>query len=112
MFAFRKWFDRLQDHVLGDESRAVVARFEQQEVPDVSGALGHGSSFVHLLQVFEYVGIRKVRVISMRDDQTCRACSAADGREYPIRDARRLHPLPHRDCTSRRCRCEYIPVAD
>lgn len=54
-------------------------------------------------------GIRRVRIMSMRDKPVCETCFDADGRELSIEEAL-ADPLPHKSCSNTACRCYYLPL--
>lgn len=74
------------------------------------------------LEAYKHSGIVEgVRIVSARDEETCPACEAMDGRTFTVGEALLVEPLPVDTCTHRAresgtrrgwCRCVYRPLFD
>ena len=59
------------------------------------------------LQEYMELGIRKVRVSTVRDGRVCDECAALEGRVFTVAEALKKMPLPGLECDEGRCRCDY-----
>lgn len=63
------------------------------------------------LRSFMRADVGHVRLLSMREPDTCPTCYDADGTELKLAKALREMPLPHADCTcADGCGCVYLPI--
>ncbi len=54
--------------------------------------------------------ITQVEVLATLDDGSCESCLKADGRNYPLKQALKLMPIPHGANEEGVCRCCWIAV--
>lgn len=108
MIYLRDILDRLR----GRYSKEPIEAVEQawRELDGKTVELEPITDFDELLHGYIEAGIPLVRVLSQRDDKTCAVCFDHDGTEYPIGEAIKTKPLPHKGCTNDECRCDYLPI--
>ena len=70
-----------------------------------------------LMKIHE-AGIKRVEVLTSKDERVCEHCQSMDGKVYDIKDALNTMPLPGANCSDGsqknphggRCRCVYLAV--
>ncbi|MEO0127659.1 MAG: phage minor head protein [candidate division WOR-3 bacterium] len=58
------------------------------------------------MQLLNYKGTQKVKIISINDRITCHSCKNLNGKIFAIEDALNGMPIPPKDCPF--CRCRYV----
>ena len=58
------------------------------------------------------IGIKKVEILSSRDEKVCSYCKSIDRKIFSIKFALKKMPIPSRYCTGGRCRCTYLAIIE